>query len=70
MSMISSALPLQEKAAGVVFENERKFDLVVRLDDTYRSDIDDVHNLMIPTITGNQIPLSQVANINYKILHR
>lgn len=55
------------KSTGVVFENERKFDLVVRLDDTYRSDIDDVHNLMIPTITGNQIPLSQVANINYKI---
>ena len=55
------------KSTGVVFENERKFDLVVRLDSTYRSSIDDVNNLMIPTNTGNQIPLSQVANINFKV---
>jgi heavy metal efflux system protein len=55
------------KSTGVVFENERKFDLVVRLDSTYRSSIDDVNNLMIPTNTGNQIPLSQVANVNFKI---
>ena len=55
------------KSTGVVFENERKFDLVVRLDSTYRSSIDDVNNLMIPTSTGNQIPLSQVANIAYKL---
>jgi len=54
------------KSTGVVFENERKFDLVVRLDSTYRSSIDDVSNLMIPTNTGNQIPLAQVANINFK----
>jgi cobalt-zinc-cadmium resistance protein CzcA len=55
------------KSTGVVYENERKFDLVVRLDSTYRSSIDDVNNLMIPTNTGNQIPLSQVANVNYKL---
>lgn len=51
----------------LVFENERRFDLVVRLDSTYRTDIDDVSNLMIPTNTGNQIPLSQVATISYKL---
>ncbi|MBK7529049.1 MAG: CusA/CzcA family heavy metal efflux RND transporter [Sphingobacteriales bacterium] len=55
------------KVAGQVFENERRFDLVVRLDSTYRTDIDDVSNLMIPTNTGNQIPLSQVATISYKL---
>ena len=55
------------KSTGVVFENERKFDLVVRLDSTYRSSIEDVNNLMIPTSTGSQIPLSQVANIAYKL---
>ena len=55
------------KSTGVVFENERKFDLVVRLDSTYRSSIEDVNNLMIPTNTGSQIPLSQVANIAYKL---
>lgn len=55
------------KSAGQVFENERRFDLVVRLDSLYRTNIDDVSNLMIPTNTGNQIPLSQVATISYKL---
>ncbi|WP_367916119.1 efflux RND transporter permease subunit [Leadbetterella sp. DM7] len=55
------------KSAGQVFENERRFDLVVRLDSAYRTDIDDVSNLTIPTSTGYQIPLSQVAAINYKL---
>ena len=55
------------KGAGVVFENERRFDLVVRLDSTYRGSIEDVNNMMIPTSTGSQIPLSQVATIEYKL---
>ncbi|MBB4806561.1 cobalt-zinc-cadmium resistance protein CzcA [Chryseobacterium defluvii] len=55
------------KTAGQIFENERRFDLVVRLDSIYRSNINDVSNLMIPTNTGTQVPLSQVANIEYKL---
>ena len=55
------------KAAGVVYENERKFDLVVRLDNEHRTSIEDVSNLFIPTPNGEQIPLSQVADINYKL---
>lgn len=55
------------KVAGQVFENERRFDLVVRLDTTFRRDIEDVHNLTIPTHGGNQIPLSQVAHISYQL---
>lgn len=55
------------KSAGVVFENERRFDLVVRLDSAHRGSIDDVSNLMIATATGNQIPLSQLATVEYKL---
>ena len=55
------------KSAGVIFENERRFDLVVRLDSTFRSGIEDVNNLMIPANTGIQIPLSQVAMVSYKL---
>ncbi|RMZ61075.1 CusA/CzcA family heavy metal efflux RND transporter [Chryseobacterium nematophagum] len=55
------------KSAGQVFENERRFDLVVRLDSLHRTNIDDVNNLMINTISGTQVPLSQVANISYKL---
>ncbi len=47
------------QAAGVVFENERKFDLVVRLDSTSRTSIEDVRNLFISTAGGNQIPCSR-----------
>jgi cobalt-zinc-cadmium resistance protein CzcA len=53
--------------AGVVYENERKFDLVVRLDSTHRNNIDDVSHLYIPTANGTQIPLSQVADIKMEL---
>jgi cobalt-zinc-cadmium resistance protein CzcA len=52
--------------AGAVYENERKFDLVVRLDSTHRSSLEDVSNLYIPINDGNQIPLSQVATVSFK----
>ncbi len=55
------------KSAGQVYENERRFDLVVRLDSTHRNSIDDVRNLMIPANTGNQIPLYQLASVDYKL---
>lgn len=64
-SIISTAFA--GKSAGVVYENERKFDLVVRLDSTHKNSINDVQNLLIPTNYGSQIPLSQVANISYKL---
>jgi len=54
-------------SAGVVFENERKFDLVVRLDSTHRNNIDYVSHLYIPTANGTQIPLSQVAEIKMEL---
>ncbi|MDB5203297.1 MAG: CusA/CzcA family heavy metal efflux transporter [Ferruginibacter sp.] len=54
------------EVAGVVYENERKFDLVVRLDSANRSSIEDVSNLYISTSTNNQIPLSQVATVAFK----
>ena len=52
--------------AGAVYENERKFDLVVRLDSSYRKSLEDVSNLYIPMRDGNQIPLSQVATVAFK----
>jgi len=53
-------------AAGIVFENERKFELVVRLDSAYRVSLNDVANLFVPTKEGNQIPLSQIAFVSFK----
>lgn len=54
------------QSAGVVFENERRFDLVVRLDSANRTSIDDVSDLFLSTTDGKQIPLSQVASVSFK----
>lgn len=54
------------EVAGAVFENERRFDLVVRLDSAHRTGIDDVANLFIPLPNGSQVPLSQVATVSFK----
>jgi len=52
--------------AGLVFEGERRFSMVVRLDTLSRRDINDVRNLYVGTPSGRQIPLQEVANIDYK----
>ncbi len=54
------------EVAGVVFENERKFDLVLRLDSAHRTNLDDVSDLFVPLNNGNQIPLSQLATVSFK----
>lgn len=48
---------------GQVFEGEKRFDMVVRLNEEARKSVPDIQNLMIPTKQGMQIPLSQVAEI-------
>jgi len=53
-------------SAGLVFEGERRFDLVVRLDKSSRKGMSDVATLFINTPSGNQILLDQVANISFK----
>ena len=54
------------ESSGSIYENEKKFDLVVRLDSAHRTSIDDVSNLYIPTANGTQVPLSQLASIDFK----
>lgn len=57
---------LAGQSAGLVYEGEKRFDLVVRLDSEQRKTITDVSNLLIPTPAGNQIPLYQVADVSLK----
>jgi heavy metal efflux system protein len=52
--------------AGVVFEGEKRFDLVVRLSNRYKQDIEDLKNLFIDLPNGIQIPLKEFAEISYK----
>lgn len=51
------------ETAGTVFENERRFDLVVRLDQRKVADLN-LDRLFIRTSEGVQIPVSEVATID------
>lgn len=50
------------ETAGVVFENERRFDLVVRLDKNKVSDLN-IDKLFVRTKDNIQLPVSEVASI-------
>ncbi len=54
------------QSTGLVFEGEKRFDMVVRLDSKVRKSVDDIKNLLVPTPFGNQIPLSQLAKVEVK----
>ena len=54
------------QSAGLVFEGEKRFDLVVRLQSENRKDLADVQNLLIPVLNGSQIPLYQLADVSLK----
>ena len=52
--------------AGVVYDGEKRFGLVVRLDKDYRQSLDDVRNLSVALPGGGQIPFEQLAAIEIK----
>jgi len=53
------------ESSGSVFEGEKRFDLVVRLQKQNRMDIGNIQNLMIPLPNGNQIPMNELADISF-----
>ena len=52
--------------AGIVYEGEKRFDLVVRLDKEHRNSIEDVKKLFVSLPSKQQIPLEQVADIQFE----
>jgi cobalt-zinc-cadmium resistance protein CzcA len=52
------------QSTGMVYEGEKRFDLVVRVGNELRRDVTDVQNLLIATPSGAQVPLYQVADVN------
>lgn len=55
------------ESTGMIYEGEKRFDMVVRLDKSDRQNIDDVREVYVTTSKGNQIPLAQVADIEFKV---
>ncbi|WP_234734155.1 efflux RND transporter permease subunit [Tellurirhabdus bombi] len=51
------------KTASVLYEGERKFDIRIRYQEQYRRHEDDIMRLMVPTMRGGKIPLSEIATI-------
>ncbi|MCE2895746.1 MAG: CusA/CzcA family heavy metal efflux RND transporter [Flammeovirgaceae bacterium] len=49
--------------AGMVYEKEKRFELVVRLDEKKRQGIEDIKGLYVTTALDKQIPLEQLATI-------
>lgn len=52
------------ETTGSIFEGEKRFDMVVRLQRQNRKSIDDIKELMIPLPNGRQIPMKEVADIS------
>ncbi|QRO02835.1 efflux RND transporter permease subunit [Archangium violaceum] len=49
--------------ASQVWQGQRRFDLVLRLADHRRGDVNAIHNLLVDGHDGSRIPLSQLATI-------
>jgi heavy metal efflux system protein len=51
------------KSATEIYEGERRFQAVVRLPANYRSNIDDIKQIMVSSPSGPQVPLVDLASI-------
>ena len=51
------------KAASQVYEEERKFNLIVRYEKPFRDNAEAIGNIKVPTDDGQMIPISELASI-------
>ena len=51
------------KAATQVYEDERKFDLVVRYDSAYRNTPEQIGRILVPARDASMLPISELATI-------
>lgn len=51
------------REAGMIFEGDRRFPVVIRLDEAARSDLTAIGQVPVPTPEGSFVPLSTVADI-------
>lgn len=57
------AIAVGGRQAGQIFEGDRRFDVVVRLHDDYRQDIETLRRLPVMTVDGTGLPLVEVADV-------
>lgn len=51
------------KSAGLVYEGEQRFNLVVRLNEENSKDVETIKNLLVSAPSGARVPLSQLADL-------
>jgi len=51
------------KAATQIYEGERKFDLRIRYPEDFRNNTQSIGDLRVPSISGNKVPLREIADI-------
>ena len=52
------------ESAGIIYEGDRRFELVVRLPETTRRDIDRLKFLPVPLKNGDYVPLEEIATLD------
>lgn len=52
------------ESAGIIYEGDRRFELVVRLPETTRRDLDRLKFLPVPLKNGDYVPLEEVATLD------
>lgn len=53
------------RAATTFYENERMFDVNIRFQKEYRDNHQKIGEILIPTLTGDKIPLREIAEIDF-----
>lgn len=59
------AMTIGGQAATTLYENERMFDVVLRFNKEYRDSDDKIGDILIPSLDGKQVPLKEIATIDY-----
>jgi cobalt-zinc-cadmium resistance protein CzcA len=52
------------ESAGILYEGDRRFELVVRLPETIRRDVEKLAYLPVPLANGDYVPLQEVATLD------
>ena len=51
------------KAISQIYEGEKRFQLRLRYEESYRNNAEAISNLMVPTLRGSQVPIKSIATI-------
>ncbi len=51
------------KSASMLYEEERKFDIVVRYREDFRKSTEEIEKILVPTMAGTMVPIKELATI-------